>query len=133
VATLLPELDDGAEPELSPLELESELLLLVEPEVELLSPDVELLVPEPDLLAPVPDLLVEVEPCSDVLCVDPGSTRTIAPTAATLATPTAVVVERTLDAPRSLAATARAILSRFMSPSSAQLLEASCAELLTLL
>ncbi len=46
------------------------------------------------------------------VCVDPGSTRATAPAAATLATLTAVVVERTLARPRSLAAMAPRITSR---------------------
>ena len=114
---LLPELELGAEPELRP----EELFELLEPEFEL---DPELVEPElvePELVEPElvePDELepeeaepVELEPeLVDVealaVWVDPGRTRANAPAAATLATVTAVVVDLTLDRPRSLAATA---------------------------
>ena len=122
-----PELAAGAEPELKPpepelelLELEPELLELepVELEPELLEPEPELPEPEPVELEPLPELepeLVPVEPevpevepdPVDVLVfAAPGSARASAPAVTTLATVTAVVVDRTLDRPRSLAATA---------------------------
>jgi hypothetical protein len=98
-----PELAAGAEPELKPpeseLELEPELLELEPVELELL-PELE---PEPELE------LAEVEPDPlDVLAllVEPGRARASAPAVTTLATVTAVVVDRTLDRPRSRAATA---------------------------
>ena len=99
-----PELAAGAEPELRPPELELEL-----PELE-----PELLVLEPVELELLPELepeleLAEVEPDPlDVLAllVEPGSARASAPAVTTLAMVTAVVVDRTLDRPRSLAATA---------------------------
>ena len=70
--------------------------------------------PEPELAEDEPD---EVEPEPDgedvlVLCVDPGRARASAPAATTLAMVTAVVADRTLAWPCSLAATARRILSR---------------------
>jgi hypothetical protein len=127
-----PELPVGAEPELKPPELELELPVLepefveLEPEFVELEPEfVELepeLVPvelEPELLEPEPvelELLPEPEPelaevepdPLDVLAllVEPGSARASAPAVTTLAMVTAVVVDRTLDRPRSLAATA---------------------------
>ena len=104
-----PELPVGVEPELKPPELEPELLEL-EP---------ELLELEPELLEPVePELLPELEPELELpeveldpldvlaLLVEPGSARARAPAVTTLATVTAVVVDRTLDRPRSLAALA---------------------------
>jgi hypothetical protein len=107
-----PELAAGAEPELKPpeseLELEPELVPVeLEPELLELEP-VELeLLPE---LEPEPELeLAEVEPDPlDVLAllVEPGRARASAPAVTTLATVTAVVVDRTLDRPRSRAATA---------------------------
>jgi hypothetical protein len=119
VAWLLPELEEGAEPELRPLEEEfdEELELPVEPEL----PDEPELPVEPELpdepelpVEPVLEELEGVEVCEVVLCVDPGKPRATAPAATTLARPTAVVVERTLALPRSRSATARRILSRFM-------------------
>jgi len=125
VAWLLPELDDGEEPELRPDELELE-----EPELELeLEPALELPVeePEPVELEPVelvpeepePELVadepVEVDPVEEdalVLCVDPGRARASAPAVTTLAMVTAVVVDLTLARPRSLAAMAWRIPSR---------------------
>ena len=107
----LPELPVGAEPELKPPELE---LLELEPElvpVEL-EPELPELEPvEPELLPELePELeLAEEEPDPlDVLALlaEPGSARASAPAVTTLATVTAVVVDRTLDRPRSLAATA---------------------------
>jgi hypothetical protein len=130
VTWLLPELETGEEPELKPLEPE----LADEPEFAELEPEEELeplepLVPdeaepdepEPELAEDEPD---EVEPEPDeedvlVLCADPGRARASAPVATTLAMVTAVVADRTLDWPCSLAATARRILSRcalLMSP-----------------
>ena len=138
----LPELDVGEEPELKPpefellalLELEEDEPELVEPEPEpeLVEPEPELLEPEPELVEPEPDEpefelddpeFVEEEPAGDepveveeedalVLCVDPGKARASAPAVTTLAMVTAVVVDRTLLRPCSLAATARRIPSR---------------------
>jgi len=121
----------GAEPEPKPLELEPELVELepeeLEPELVELEPEeldpefVELDPVEPE---PVPD---EPELAEDgvadaefddgefddaepelldalVLCVEPGRTRASAPAVTTLAMVTAVVVDRTLARPRSLAA-----------------------------
>ena len=117
-----PELEIGEEPELKPPELELELPVLepefaepefVEPEPELLEPEPELLELEPELVElepePEPELAeVELDPL-DVLVlwvVDPGKARARAPAVTTLATVTAVVVDRTLDRPRFRAATA---------------------------
>ena len=99
MAWLPPELEIGEEPELRPLEPE-----LAEDEPELAEDE-----PEPEL-APEPEL-VEAEPDA-VLCVDPGRARASAPAVTTLAMVTAVVVDRTLSRPRSLAAMARRIPSR---------------------
>jgi hypothetical protein len=122
-----PELPVGAEPELKPPELELELpvlepefvelepeLLPVELEPEFVELEPELLEPEPVELELLPELepeleLAEAEPDPlDVLALlaEPGSARASAPAVTTLATVTAVVVDRTLDRPRSLAATA---------------------------
>jgi hypothetical protein len=95
VTWLLPELEDGVDPELR-LELES------------LEPDVEL---DPVELDPE---LSELEPLAAealVVCVDPGRAKANAPTAPTLATVTAAVTALTLPRPRSLAAIAWRILS----------------------
>jgi hypothetical protein len=109
-----PELAAGAEPELKPpelelLELEPELVP-VEPELLELEPvELELLPELEPELVPVEPELAEVEPDPlDVLALlaEPGSARASAPAVTTLATVTAVVVDRTLDRPRSLAATA---------------------------
>jgi len=111
---------------------------LVEPEPELVEPEPELVEPEPELVEPEPELVelepdepefelddpefVELEPVEgepvdvevDVVlwCVDPGRTRASAPAVTTLAMVTAVVVDRTLSRPCSLAAMARRIPSR---------------------
>jgi hypothetical protein len=145
VAWLAPELDCGAEPELMPLLelellLEPELELLLEPEELLPEPELEELLPEellPEDADPVPELplLVDVveplEPLDvDVWWVEPGSTSATTPAVATLATPTAVVVERTFVRPRSRAATARMILSRSMASSWVFVLEELCGLLL---
>jgi hypothetical protein len=112
-----PELAVGDEPELRPPELELEDPELAEPELvepelaepELLEPE---LVPdelEPELADEELDEPAGVEPeLLDVLVVwaDPGRARASAPAVTTLAMVTAVVVDRTLDRPRSLAATA---------------------------
>jgi hypothetical protein len=124
VAWLLPELDDGEEPELKPpeleladdepefVELEPDELEPVEPELvpEGLDPDE----PEPELAEdePVEVELDPVEPDVLVLCVDPGRARASAPAVTTLAMVTAVVAERTLSRPRSRSAMARRIPSR---------------------
>jgi len=107
-----PELAAGVEPELKPPESELELLEL-EPEllpVELEPVELEPL-PELELLPELePELeLAEVEPDPlDVLAllVAPGRARASAPAVTTLATVTAVVVDRILDRPRFRAATA---------------------------
>jgi len=131
VAWLPPELEIGEEPELKPPELEPEFVELepVEPEpveldpVELDPLEPELVEPElvePELaepeLAEEPDEPAEVEPellDALVVCVEPGRARASAPAVTTLAMVTAVVVDRTLARPRSLAAWASRIpLSR---------------------
>jgi hypothetical protein len=130
VAWLLPELDDGEEPELKPLEPE---LADDEPEFVELEPDEPEPEPEPEPVEPelAPDELdpdepepelaedepveVELDPVEAdvlVLCVDPGRARASAPAVTTLAMVTAVVAERTLFLPRSRSATARRIPSR---------------------
>jgi hypothetical protein len=130
VAWLLPELDDGEEPELKPLEPE---LADDEPEFVELEPDEPEPEPEPEPVEPelAPDELdpdepepelaedepveVELDPVEAdvlVLCVDPGKARASAPAVTTLAMVTAVVVERTLFRPRSRSAMARRIPSR---------------------
>jgi hypothetical protein len=128
VAWLPPELEVGEEPELKPPELEPEFVEL-EPDPVELDPDpveldpVELDPVEPELAEPelVPDEpepeLADDEFDEDefddaepelldalALCVEPGRTRASAPAVTTLATVTAVVVDRTLARPRSLAA-----------------------------
>ena len=120
-----PELPVGVEPELKPPELELELPVL-EPEFAELEPELVPVELEPELpeLEPVePELLPELEPELELaeeepdpldvlaLLAEPGSARASAPAVTTLATVTAVVVDRTLDRPRSLAATARRIPS----------------------
>jgi len=127
VTWLPPELDVGEEPELRPPELELlELLELEEDEPELVEPEPEPVELEPDEpefelddpefveLEPVEDEPVDVEDEEDVLvlCVDPGRARASAPAVTTLAMVTAVVVDRTLLRPCSLAAMARRIPSR---------------------
>jgi hypothetical protein len=111
VAWLPPEPEIGAEPELKPLELELELEL--EPdELEPVEPELDPveLEPEPPEAEPEPaeDEPDEPEPVEDafVVCADPGRARARAPAVTTPATVTAVVVDRTLLRPRSLAATA---------------------------
>ena len=130
---LPPELEVGEEPELKPLEFELlELLELfeleddepeLEDEPELVEPEPE----EPELELDDPEFVeedpefVEVEPVEDepvevedvlVLCVDPGRAKASAPAVTTLAMVTAVVADRTLFRPCSLAAMARRIPSR---------------------
>jgi hypothetical protein len=115
-----PELPVGVEPELKPPELELELPVL-EPEFAELEPELVPVELEPELpeLEPVElELLPELEPELELaevapdpldvlaLLVEPGSARASAPAVTTLATVTAVVVDRTLDRPRSRAATA---------------------------
>jgi hypothetical protein len=112
-----PELPVGVEPELRPPELELELPVL-EPEFAELEPELVPVELEPELLELLPELEPELEPefefaevepdPLDVLALlaEPGSARASAPAVTTLATVTAVVVDRTLDRPRSLAATA---------------------------
>jgi len=121
VAWPLPELDDGAVPELKPefeLELEPE-----EPELELDEPVLEL--PELELDEPVLELpeFDELEPeeaefepelveADAALWVEPGRVSATMPAAATLAMVTVVVAVRTLDRPRSRSAAARRTRSR---------------------
>ena len=123
-----PELAVGAEPELKPPELEPEFVELEEPdpvelepvepelvEPELVEPELAEGLDEPDEVAPeLLDVLV--------LCVEPGRARASAPAVTTLAMVTAVVVDRTLARPRSLAAWA----SRIPSSRRALLISPSC-------
>lgn len=126
MAWLVPELEVGVELGLKPLELELEL------DPDELDPDPDELDPDeldPDELDPElpdevdPELADELELAGlvrvaddpvdvVVVCVAPGRTRATAPAAATLDKVTAVVAERTLARPRSLAAMARRRLSR---------------------
>ena len=124
MAWLPPELEVGEEPELRPLELELLELLELEDEEPELEDEPELVEPEPDEpefelddpefveVEPVEDEPVDVEEEDVVLCVDPGRARASAPAVTTLAMVTAVVVDRTLFRPCSLAAMARRIPSR---------------------
>ena len=126
MAWLPPELEVGEEPELKPLELELELeddeleLELPVLEFPVLELPVELEPAEPELDEPEPEFVadepveVELEPVEvdAVLCVDPGRARASAPAVTTLAMVTAVVADRTLSRPRSLAAMAWRIPSR---------------------
>jgi hypothetical protein len=127
VAWLVPELDDGVEPELKP-EFELELELdepeldvpeLAEPEPEEVEPElVEPELVEPELLFEEVPELAEVpadESDEEVLCVDPGRVSATTPAAATLAMVTVVVTERTLDRPRVRSAIARRTRSRYSS------------------
>jgi hypothetical protein len=108
-----PELAAGAEPELKPPELE---LLELEPELVPVELEPELLELEPVELELLPELepelvpveleLAEPDPLDVLVFAEPGSARASAPAVTTLAMVTAVVVDRTLDRPRSLAATA---------------------------
>jgi hypothetical protein len=112
VAWLLPEDETGAE-----LELKPDDPVEVPDPVELPDPAEGPEVPDPveDVPDPVedaPELDVAEDEEVSVLWVDPGRTSATAPAAATLARLTAVVAERTLDRPRSLAATARRTWSR---------------------
>jgi len=112
VTWLLPELEVGVEPELKPLELE---LLEDDPELVELEPDeLEPELDDPELVEEEPDDPDVAEEPVDVLvlCVDPGRARASAPAVTTLAMVTAVVAERTLFRPCSLAAIARRIPSR---------------------
>jgi hypothetical protein len=112
----------GAEPEPKPLELEPELVELEPEELDPVELDpVELDPVEPELAPDEPELAEDgfddaelddaefddAEPellDARVSCVEPGRTRASAPAVATLAMVTAVVVDRTLARPRSLAA-----------------------------
>jgi hypothetical protein len=92
--------------ELDPVELDPLEPELVEPELVPDEPDPELAEDEFDDAEP--ELLDAL-----ALCADPGRTRASAPAVTTLAMVTAVVVDRTLARPRSLAAWAwRIPLSR---------------------
>ena len=118
MAWLPPELEIGEEPELKPLEPELELELEpdevepVEPELDPveLEPEPVEAEPEPEPAEDEPDEPepVEPEPDEDVLvvCADPGRASARAPAVTTPATVTAVVADRTLLRPRSLATTA---------------------------
>jgi hypothetical protein len=112
VAWLLPVLEVGVE--LDPRPLEVELPELEDDEPEELEPEeLEPVEVEPVEVEPVEVEPVEVEPVEvSVLWVEPGRARASAPAVTTLAIVTAVVVERTLPRPRSLAATAWRIGSR---------------------
>jgi hypothetical protein len=118
VAWLLPELEVGLDPELKLLEpLEPLEFELDEGEPDEVEPEeVEPEADEPEEVEPEADEPEVVEDVPDddvaVLCVDPGRVRATAPATATLARVTAVVVERTLARPCSLAATARRMPSR---------------------
>jgi hypothetical protein len=117
VTWLGPELEVGVELECRPLELELELELEL-PELEDELPELEddeLELPEleDDELEEPESEGVGDEPVDvSVLWVEPGRARASAPAVTTLASVTAVVVERTLLRPRSLAATASRIPSR---------------------
>jgi len=107
--------------ELDPVEPDPVELDPVEPDPVELDP-VELDPVEPELVPDEPEPEPEPEPAEDdfeedefddaepelldvlVLCVDPGRARASAPAVTTLAMVTAVVVDRTLARPRSLAA-----------------------------
>ena len=114
MAWLPPELEIGEEPEVKPLEPEPELVELEPEELEPVEPEPAEAEPVPD--EPEPELADDefgepVEVALDpedalVLCVDPGRARASAPAVTTLAMVTAVVVDRTLFLPRSLAAMA---------------------------
>ncbi len=144
MAWLPPELDIGLEPELKPLEPDELELELDEPEPEpaepeLDEPEPEEVEPEPEdefdepELAEAPDEPDDAEEELTVLCADPGRARATAPAATTLAMVTAVVAERTLARPFSLAAMARRMRSRcalLIVPSCGHVLEACCANLL---
>jgi hypothetical protein len=122
-----PEFAVGAEPELKPPELEPEFVELEEPDPVELEPvelePVELEPVEPELVEPElvePELAEELDEPDEVapelldvlvLCVEPGRARASAPAVTTLAMVTAVVVDRTLARPRSLAAWASRIPS----------------------
>jgi hypothetical protein len=129
VAWLLPELDDGTEPELKPefefeLELEPVELEPVELEPEEVEPepvepepvepeDEDEDEPDPELAeVPLDDEPDDTEEEEAVLCVAPGRASATMPAAATLAMVTVVVVDRTLARPRSLSAMARRTRSR---------------------
>jgi hypothetical protein len=120
VAWLPPELDDGVEPELKPLEPELELEL--DP-VELDPVELEPLELEPDEVEPeledepepeLAEVPLDDEPEEEeaVLWVDPGRVSATMPAAATLAMVTVVVADRTLARPRSLSPMARRTRSR---------------------
>ena len=130
MAWLLPELDDGAEPELKPeFEFELDEPVFDEPELdepefdepELDEPEFdEPELDEPELAEPElvePELDDEPEPVDvdeeAALCVDPGRVSATMPAAATPAMVTVVVTERTLARPRSRSAVARRIRSRY--------------------
>lgn len=95
------ELDEEDEPELAEADAEGELDLAdAEGELELADAEGELVA------------VRWVSAAEAEVWVDPGNAKATAPAAATLATLTAVVVDRTLARPRSLAAMAPRIASR---------------------
>ena len=106
--------------ELIPLELDAEAELELaradaEGELELARADAEgeLELAELDAEGDAEGEVVAVgRVCAAAVCVDPGSAKATAPAAATLATLSAAVVERTLARPRSLASLAPRITSR---------------------
>jgi hypothetical protein len=107
VTWLGPELEVGVELECRPLELELELELEL-PELEDELPELE----DDELEEPESEGVGDEPVDVSVLWVEPGRARASAPAVTTLASVTAVVVERTLLRPRSLAATASRIPSR---------------------
>ena len=134
MAWLLPELEDGAEPELKPeFEFELDEPEFDEPELdepefdepefdepELDEPEFDEPEPEeaefePELVEP--ELDDEPEPVDvdeeAARCVDPGKVSATMPAAATPAMVTVVVTERTLARPRSRSAVARRTRSRY--------------------
>ena len=150
MAWLPPELEVGEEPELKPPELEPEFVELEPDPVELDPDPVEL---DPVELDPVEPELAEPELAPDepepeladdefdedefddaepelldalVLCAEPGRVRASAPAVTTLAMVTAVVADRTLARPRSLAAWA----SRIPLSRRALLMSSSCGHVL---
>lgn len=111
MALLLPEPDDGGLPVLKPLEL-PEL-----PELGLL----ELL----EAGLPGGPEMPDPDPTPAVCRAEPGRTSVKAPVAAIPPTPAIAVSVRTIDRPRSLAATALATLLRFMAIPPKQLADSS--------
>jgi hypothetical protein len=108
------ELDAEAELELARADAEGELELAradAEGELELAELDAEGELELAELDAEG-EVVAVGRVCAAAVCVDPGSAKATAPAAATLATLSAAVVERTLARPRSLASVAPRITSR---------------------